>query len=449
MRRYLWFYALAYLSVALLWGAVLTILLPLHVQELQFDRFFTGQDAGVDLQKLATLQAHIDDGTATATAEQQRLLDLLSEFNAARASSLSVVTSVSIMVTMLFQPVIGLLSDRTRSPWGRRAPWIAAGGVAGAAFVCLMPVVPNVAALVIVWSLVNLAGGLAQGPLTATVADRVPEERIGMMSAVTGLAAYLGAIVGAVVLGVLFAVVGVAAYFPIAVVLLLGTLAFVIFARDTSSRDDAAAEPLRLGAVVKNYGIALRDRDYRWAWISKVLLYLGYSISGVYGVYMLQDYISPALSAQEAAKTAPLLQFAALPGTLIAMSVVGRWSDKIGRRKPFVIAAALIMATGFLIPLVSPTLPAMFAQAAVTGFGYGMFVVIDQALFIDVLPDREAAARDLGFSMLGQNLGQALGPIAAGIVVSLFAGAYGPVWPVAFVLVVASALAVLPVKRVK
>jgi hypothetical protein len=35
------------------------------------------------------------------------------------------------------------------------------------------------------------------------------------------------------------------------------------------------------------------------------------------------------------------------------------------------------------------------------------------------------------------------------MVVGIFAGAYGPVWPVAFVLVSISALAVLPIKRVR
>ena len=107
------------------------------------------------------------------------------------------------------------------------------------------------------------------------------------------------------------------------------------------------------------------------------------------------------------------------------------------------------MAGSFLIPFISPTLPAMFIQVMVTGLGYGTFVVVDQALFIDVLPDKEAAGRDLGLSSLGQNLGNALGPIVAGAVVGIFAGAYAPVWPIAFALVTIASLLVLRVKRVR
>lgn len=448
LRRYVTFYSLAMMGIALLWGSLLAILIPLHVQTIEFANYFVGADAGVDLQALTTLQAEVAAGNAVPTAEEERLLGLMANFNAARATSLSFVTSAGVLLAMLLSPVIGMLSDRTRSRFGRRAPWVAAGGIAGAALISFLPISPSIAAVVVLWSLLQVAVGVAQGPLTATVADRVPEERIGGVSAITGLAAYFGAIVGSIIAGTLFGIIGLGAYYPIALVLLLSTLAFVLFARDNSSRE-MVTKRLRFGAFFRSYGVALADRDYRWAWISKVVLYLGYGISSVFSLYMLQSYITPALSATEAAQTAPLLQFAALPGTLIAMYISGRWSDKVRRRKPFVVAAGLIMAASFLVPFVWPSLPALFIQTIVTGIGYGVFVVVDQALFIDVLPDKEAAGRDLGLSALGQNLGNALGPIVAGAVVAAFAGAYGPVWPVGFVLVALGALAVLRVKRVR
>lgn len=448
LRKYTLCYALAGLGLAVLWGAVPSILLPLQVQQLEFAHIFTGADAHLSLQTLSDLKAQVESGRLVPTADQQRLLGLLARFNSARATSLSFVTSVGVFITMLVQPVIGMLSDRTRSSWGRRAPWIAAGAVAGAALVALLPVVPTIAVLVIVWSLVQLAGNAAGGPLNATVVDRVPANRIGGISTVTGVIAYVGAIGGSVVAGSLFAAIGLAAYFPIAVVLVLAALSFVLFARDSSSRDVAAA-PLRVRTFFTSYVLALGDRDFRWAWIAKVLLCTGYGIASVYTVYMLQSYVTPALSATQAAQTAPLIQLAGLPAALIGMAVSGRWSDRIGRRKPFVVAASIVMAVSFLVPFVWPTVAGLFVQSVVTGLGFGVFIVVDQALFIDLLPHREAAARDLGVSTLGQNLGQAAGPTVAGAVVAIFGGAYGPVWPVGFVLVLVAAFAVLPIKRAR
>ncbi|MEV8403806.1 MFS transporter [Streptomyces niveus] len=447
-RRYTYLYALASLGMILLYGSMTIILLPVHVQQLEFAHVFTGADAQIHLHDLNVLKEQVDAGKVTPTAEQHRLLGLLNKFNSSRATSLSLVTTVGVIITMLIQPVVGLMSDRTRSRWGRRAPWIAAGGVAGAAMVALLPIVPSLAVLVVVYSLTLLVTGSGQGPLMATVVDRVPENRIGTLSTVTGVIVYLGGIGGSVIAGSLFAAVGLATYFPLAVALLLTSLCFVLLARDRSSRD-LAVEPLRIRTFLASYVQALGDRDFRWAWVAKVLFFIGFGIANVYALYMLQSYVTPALSEKEAAQTAPLMQLAGLPAALIGMVVSGRWSDKIGRRKPFVVSASIILAVSFLIPFAWPTVPAMFVQAVVGGFGLGVYIVVDQALFIDLLPHRESAGRDLGVATLGQNLGQALGPILAGLVVASSGGAYGPVWPIGFVLVLLAGLIILPIKRVR
>jgi MFS family permease len=81
--------------------------------------------------------------------------------------------------------------------------------------------------------------------------------------------------------------------------------------------------------------------------------------------------------------------------------------------------------------------------------GFGAFIVVDQALFIEVLPNPDSAGRDLGLAGLGLNLGQALGPAIAGVIVTVFAGAYGPIWLVACVLVLAATALIIPIKRVR
>ena len=447
-RRYLTFYALAMLGFALMWGAINGILLPLQVQQLEFAHYFTGADAATDLQKLTELQTQAAAGTVTPTAEQTRLLHLLAEYNVAKAGGLSIVTSAAVVVTMILLPIIGTLSDRTRSRWGRRAPWVLGGGITGAALLILMPAAPSLAVLVIIWSLASLVINVAQGPASTTVADRVPSERIGLASMISGLLAYGGVVVGSVLAGVLFNAVGLGAYIPFAIFLAVAVVLFALIARDKSSKE-LVAPKLGVSTLFLSFVTALRDRDYRWAWIAKVILFAGYQISAVYPIYMLQSYVSPALSESQAATTAPLLSLAGVPGALVAMAISGRWSDKIGRRKPFVIAASVIMAVSFLVPLVWPSLPAMFIQAIVLGFGFGMFIVVDQALFIEVLPDREAAGRDLGLAQLGTNLGQAVGPAIGGLVVVVFAGAYGPIWAVSSVLVLVSAVLIAPIKRVR
>ncbi|XVV15071.1 hypothetical protein ACQP2X_12235 [Actinoplanes sp. CA-131856] len=82
------------------------------------------------------------------------------------------------------------------------------------------------------------------------------------------------------------------------------------------------------------------------------------------------------------------------------------------------------------------------------GIAFGIYLPVDQALFIDVLPDKTAAGRDLGVAALASNLGQALGPFLAGQVVVL-TGGYRGVWAVALVLTAVAALSILRVRNAR
>ena len=447
LRRYLTAYTFAALGYGLIGGAS-NLLLSLQVQALEFARIFTGADAAVDIQKLTTLQAQVNANTATPTASQEHLLKLLTEFNTAKASGLSTVFSVAVVVTMICLPIVGTLSDRTQSRWGRRVPWMLGGALSGAVLLVVLPLAPNLAVLVVLYSLVSLTINSSQASGATTVADRVPQERIGLASALTGGLAYLGAVIGALAAGILFNVIGLGAYVPFAIIVVVAVVMFALLAPDKSSKGLVSSR-LHVKTFLLAFVAALRDADYRWAWIAKVLLYSGYAMATGYAVYMLESYITPAMSASQAAVTAPLITFIGVPFALIGIAIVGRWSDKIRRRKPFVIAASAIMAVSFLVPFVWPTLPAMFIQSIVMSIGFGAFIVVDQALFIEVLPNPDAAGRDLGLSGLGLNLGQALGPALAGVIVTIFAGAYGPIWLVACVMVLIATVLIIPIKRVR
>lgn len=447
LYRYMALYALAILSVTAIWGGVGHLLIALHIQQIEFARCFEGELASVDLQDLNVLRTQVAAGAVTATAKQQHLLDLLATFETAKAASLSLVASVGVFVTMLSQPIIGLLSDRTRSRWGRRSPWIVGGAIVAGAGVVALSYSPSIGALVVLWALVGVATNAASGSLAATVPDRVPSDRIGLVSALNGLGFMLGLLLGALSAGALFNHIGLNAYFPFAVMVAASCCLFALGAHDQPSTDLQVSRN-DVFAHLKSFTVALRDADYRWVWIAKVLIMFGYSVASTFTVYMLESYVQPALSLAEAAKAAPLLQSAALPGTLLAMVIAGRWSDRIKRRKPFVIGASILLAGSMIVPFTWPSLSAFYLQAIVGGIAVGAFVVVDQALFIDVLPDRTSVGRDLGVGNLAGNLGQAIGPGVAGVALSL-TGGYRMVWLVAFVLVMCAAVAVIPVKRAR
>lgn len=447
MRQYLLWFTLLATGVTMTFGALGSILLPNHVQLLAFGEWFTGANAGLDLQQLQLLQDQVASGAITPTAEQQRQLDLFTGFNGARAQALAIVTTVGLIGTMISTPIVGLLADRTRSRLGRRAPWILFGGIVGALFLAAMAFAPNVAILALLWIIAQVTLNFVTGPLNTTIADRVAERKRGLASSMAGLGAFAGGILGSIGAGIAFPILGVNVYIVLAAIIVLCSVAFVFFTRDQSSTD-LERRPIKWTAFLFAFIAPLRDRDFRWVFVARVALTFGYSVSGAMGFFMMQSYIKPGLSAMEATALIPVLSLIGLPGTLLALVLTGRWSDKVGRRKPFVIGASILMAISFAVPLISPTLPGLLIQGVLAGIAYGTYLPVDQALFVDVLPNMDDAGRDLGVASLGNNLGQALGPILAAQIV-VITGGYTGIWIAGGVLVLLAAVLIVPVKRAR
>lgn len=446
-RRYVFWFALVLLAMAAIVGSASTILLPNHVQMLTFAQFFTGANASVNLQQLQTLKDSIAAGTAVATPAQAEQLRILAQFDAARAQALALVTTLGVLGSTIATPIVGVLSDRTRSKRGRRAPWILFGGIAGALFLASMTLAPSVAIVALLWTITQVMLSCVNGPIATTMADRVVETRRGTVSALSGLGTFLGGILGVIGVGIGLSIIGLNVYIVLAVIVVICATGFVLIAKDRSSKD-LVVPAISAKSFLSGFLVPLRDRDFRWVWTARLLLTFGYATSGALAFYVLQSYIKPALSAAQATALVPILSVLVIPFTLIALVVAGRLSDRLKRRKVFVLGSSVLMAIGLLVPLVSPTIPGLIVSGILVGIAYGAYLTVDQALFVDVLPDRTTAGRDLGIAYLGGNIGTALGPVLAAAVLGV-TGSYGPIYLVAAVLVLVAAFAILPVKRVR
>jgi MFS family permease len=122
-------------------------------------------------------------------------------------------------------------------------------------------------------------------------------------------------------------------------------------------------------------------------------------------------------------------------------------SDRIGRRKPLVVAASVLVGVGALPPLINPGIPAMYVFYVVAGFGYGMYLSVDQALMVEVLPNSGTEAKDLGFLSIANTAPIVLGPVVAAGVVTLVG--FRALFAVTFVLALLGGLCILMIRRVR
>ncbi|MDQ4215521.1 MFS transporter [Microbacterium sp. ASV81] len=363
-----------------------------------------------------------------------------------KVQNLAIVTTTSFVFTLFAQPLAGVFSDRTRSRFGRRAPWMVVGAIVGGIMLFGLGSLTDILWITVFWVVIQVALNFLQAPLTTITADRFPRSKRGGASAMIGLGTQLGMTVGVMLAGSLAAQIGVGyAIFGGAVIVV--TVLFVLLNRDWSSKD-ASVEPFRWGAFFRGFWINPRKHpDFAWAFAARFLLILGYFVVTAYQLYILTDYIRmPLQQAQGAVVTLTLVAF--LP-TLAAIALSGWWSDRVGRRKVFIYGATVIMVAGLAMPLIMPNLTGMIAMSIVNGIGFGLYMSVDAALMTEVLPDEGASAgKDLGILNVATNIPQALSaPIAAMIIGSF--GGYPMLFVFAIVFAILAAVATAPIRGVK
>jgi MFS family permease len=89
----------------------------------------------------------------------------------------------------------------------------------------------------------------------------------------------------------------------------------------------------------------------------------------------------------------------------------------------------------------------MILFAGFAGLGYAVYGAVDQALNVDVLPNKEEAGKDLGILNIATTLGQTAGPIVASALVGM--AGYNLVFPVAIAFAVLACIFIQMIRSVK
>lgn len=93
---------------------------------------------------------------------------------------------------LLIQPIIGVMSDHTLTPWGRRKPYFLAGGIVCSLCLLVMPYSKNLWMAASVLCILDSANNITQEPYRAFVSDKLQtsQHALGFLtqSAFTGLA---------------------------------------------------------------------------------------------------------------------------------------------------------------------------------------------------------------------------------------------------------------------
>ena len=366
-----------------------------------------------------------------------------------KVTNLAIVSSVGSAVALIGQPLGGLLSDRTRTRFGRRAPWIVGATLFGVAALAVMGLQHSLPGIVVFWALAQLGITVGNGPVNAILPDRVPAAARATIASVTAFGALGGGIFGALY-GASFKYNIVLAYVVLAAIVFTITVLFCVFNPDVSSRD-LKVTPLQWRNLLSAFWVnPIKHPDFFWVFTGRMLINIGFASVTGYALYLLSDYIRLCTHGQvcaAATNAVPLTSIVAAVPAILGLAIAGPLSDKLGRRKPFVYAGAVIIAVALMLPFLVPTLPAFLIMGGVAAFGLGVFGPADLALVTQLLPNPENFAKDLGIVNIASFLPNIVGPLVASVIISLTG--YAPLFPFASVLCIVGAVSVAFVRGVR
>ena len=415
--------------------------------------------------------------------------------DAHKGAGVAILEGVGTFVAVFWQPILGALSDRTRSRFGRRKPYIAVGTALSVVFLLLMiltPVgqsnatgvavflAPGYLYLFVLYFLLQLSENAAQAPYQGLLPDVVPEQERSRASGFVGGGNLLGLALG-------FAVVGTftgmhrfdLALGSMAFVLLASMLVVVLMFPDNVKPDPGLRTEWR-DVLFGTFAISPKKyADFLWLMVSRLTILVAIAGLQRYALFYFKDVFYPGrgqhledLASLAARDLQVVIVIVALAVSLPAAEL----SHRVGR-KPLIIGAALLGVIGTVGMVASPYhvlpdfmlggvsalfhVPQTLAQALyfgiLVGIAAGAFLAVDWAFMMDVIPNDEAG-RFLGFSNIATAGSGVIAGFVGGFLIDYFnsrgqvfgqPGGYPATFAVYVVFFIAGGLAILKVRETR
>jgi MFS family permease len=332
---------------------------------------------------------------------------------------------IVLWVNILVQPTVGMISDYTQTRWGRRKPYIAIGATLDVVFIVGLATSNTFLVMTIFLVLLQFSSNFAQGPFQGYVPDLVPDEQVGLASAMVGAMQTVGYIVGGIVvsLAYLIAKPGQPVDYTLPTIALgivefLTAMGTVLFVREGArARDRRGRSWLDVARSAWGTDI-LRERSFVFLVLSRLTFFAG--VNALLGWVIVYFNQTLRLTTEDKALLVPLTNIVVAIVTVIATFPSARASDRIGR-KPVIYVACLIGGVGLAVVAFAPAYPIFLVGAVLLGGAAGTFLAVDWALMTDIIP-KAASGRYMGMSNIAVAASGALAGWVVGPLIDIVGG---------------------------
>lgn len=372
----------------------------------------------------------------------------LTEDPTARTSIVGSVLGIGALAAVIGNAVFGRLSDRTTSRFGRRRPWLIGGTLVMAAALLAISQATTAEVLMVSWFVAQLGANAAISPFVATLADQLPEKQYASVSATIGVMQNVG-ILAATWFASLFATDMLLLFMAPAAVGVVGMMIYALVLPDPVLKVRPAK--LTVKELVQSFWVnPIKHSDYGFAWWSRFLIFLSSFMFTSFRLPFIVDRLH-----LEAAQAASAVFMGVLVYTLalVPASYLAGWlSDRTGHRKLPVALATVLFAIGTYMLVHVETVGQFYVVEALLGIAFGIYASVDMALVLEVLPNANSTAKDLGVFNMANAAPQSLAPFAGAWLLTVGAAAapnYALLLGAAAAAALAGALVILPIKGVR
>ena len=366
-------------------------------------------------------------------AVPQQVAALVDVNNTTKGKALGLVMLCGGFISAVQPPIVGYLSDRTRTRFGRRKPYMVVGSLCLVIATLFLPSTTTLPSFILVYVLMQFCSNISSSANLGLMPDLVPQEQLGRASGMMGAMGALGQLCGASS-GLFVSRLGLQTVYTMLCALYLVTTLLTVFGIQEKTIKTGKDElPTRLsvntgtpgnddgvgveGGSVQSVQSIQSDKteqdvhvqclhtftdalttnaDFRWVFITRLFYNMG-----IYSVQeFLQYYVKDVIPLEGVSATTEvsLLFVPLLLGALVSAYLSGKLSDQWGgQRKIFIYTSGIAQVLICLIFMFNTSVGFAAVLALLFGVASGAYAAVDFAMVLDVLPTSgQNVARDLG-----------------------------------------------------
>ena len=381
-------------------------------------------------------------------AIQVKAISMFPDDNAAQTNAISQIAGLGALGAVFTNVIFGQISDRTTWSWGCRRPWLVIGILGMTVGLIMMGLFNTVPLVAAGWLIAQIGANATLAPFVAVISDQVSKTQRARVSSWISIAQNLAVLIATYLADALQTNLKLLFIGPtIPAILFMVWFAFVLPDKRMPVR------PPRLGfvEVLKTFWVnPIAHPDYALAWWGRFLItFASFSFTTYRLMYLVHRVHLTEDQARAVVSTSVLIYTI----VLMSASFIGGWlSDMFHRRKVFVLLASVLFGIGTALLAHATTVGTFYCVEAIMGLAYGIYVAVDLALVVDVLPNPDNAGKDLGVFNIANALPQSLAPYIAPLFLaigSINKTNYPALCYMAGICAIIGGLLVIPIKKVK